>query len=91
MIMTLFLENILICSIFTQVLFHSTVALQAGRHYLRDVATVLLVLVSVFSVSSNNLRCTRWWWDPTSVWSIGCCQNPCAFKNFTGLLQLMAQ
>jgi len=49
---------------------------------LGNVAAVLLVLVSVFSVSSYNFSCTRWWWDPTSVWSIGCCQNPCAFKNW---------
>jgi len=25
------------------------------------------------------------------VWSNGCCQTPCAYKNLTGLLQLMAK
>jgi len=75
MIMTLFLKTFSFTAFLHKCLklFHSTVALQAGRHYLWDVAAVLLVLVSVFSVSSYNFRCTRWWWDPTSVWSIGCC------------------
>jgi len=34
---------------------------------LRDVATVILDLVSV---SSCNHRQTQWWWDQISAWSI---------------------
>ncbi len=59
--------------------------------HLGDVPTVPLVLVSVCSVSSCHSRQTGWWSDQISVWSTGCCQTPCANKNLTGLLQLMAK
>ncbi len=92
--MTLFLTASSFCSIFTQVskTFNSTVALQVGLlKHLGDVATVPLVLVSVCCVSSCHSRQTGWWSDQISVWSTGCCQTPCANKNLTGLLQLMAK
>ncbi len=59
--MTLFLTAYSFYSIFTQVpkTFHSTVALQEGfLKHLGDVATVLLDLVSVCSVSSCHSRQT---------------------------------
>ncbi len=76
--MTLFLTASSFYSIFTQVpkTFHSTVALQVDfLKNLRDVATVLLDLVSVCSVSSCVSRQT----DDDQIRSLcgapGCCQT----------------